>query len=99
MSGSDDCQALAIGVADNVAVALADLAAGSLARVRIGAAIMDVTTVSAIPLGHKLALTAIGVGEDVVKYGAVMARATRDIAPGEHVHVHNVASRRAGGGS
>lgn len=45
-----------------------------------------------IPAGHKLALQAIPAGEYVIKYGQIIGRATRDIAPGEWVHTHNVAS-------
>ena len=42
--------------------------------------------------GHKYALRAIRAGENVIKYGMPIGHATRDIAPGEHVHVHNVAT-------
>ena len=42
--------------------------------------------------GHKYALCAIRAGENVVKYGMPIGHATCDIAPGEHVHVHNVAT-------
>jgi altronate dehydratase len=44
-----------------------------------------------IPFGHKAALQAISRGEAVIKYGVTIGRATQDIAPGEHVHVHNCA--------
>ena len=40
--------------------------------------------------GHKYALRPIAAGENVVKYGMPIGRATEPIAPGEHVHVHNV---------
>lgn len=43
--------------------------------------------------GHKLALHPIAAGEDVVKYGAPIGIATCDIAKGDHVHLHNLASR------
>lgn len=43
-------------------------------------------------LGHKLACAPIRPGETVVKYGAPIGRATRDIAFGAHVHTHNIAS-------
>ena len=36
--------------------------------------------------GHKYALRALAVGEDVVKYGMPIGHATAPIAPGEHVH-------------
>jgi altronate hydrolase len=42
--------------------------------------------------GHKYARRAIAAGEAVVKYGMPIGHATRDIAPGEHVHVHNLAT-------
>ncbi len=45
-----------------------------------------------IPAGHKYALTAIPAGGEVIKYGAVIGRATRPIAPGEWVHTHNLRS-------
>ena len=43
--------------------------------------------------GHKIALTAIAAGSPVVKYGNVIAEATRDIAAGEWVHTHNARTR------
>jgi len=42
--------------------------------------------------GHKYARRAIAAGESVVKYGQPIGHATRAIAPGEHVHVHNLAT-------
>jgi altronate hydrolase len=44
-----------------------------------------------IALGHKMALIAHASGAPVVKYGAVIGHATCDIAPGDHVHLHNLA--------
>lgn len=43
-----------------------------------------------IPLGHKFALMPIAAGDPVVKYGTTVGLASQDIAPGEHVHIHNV---------
>ncbi len=45
-----------------------------------------------IPAGHKYALTTIPEGAPVIKYGAVIGRATRPIAAGEWVHTHNLRS-------
>lgn len=42
-----------------------------------------------IAFGHKAALRAIAAGEPVLKYGIAIGVATRDIAAGAHVHVHN----------
>ena len=43
-----------------------------------------------IPAGHKIALRDIGKGEAVIKYGAVIGRATAPIRAGEWVHTHNL---------
>lgn len=43
-----------------------------------------------VPRGHKFALRDIKAGEEVVKYGMPIGRATGDIRRGEHVHVHNL---------
>ncbi|GAB4394140.1 MAG: altronate dehydratase family protein [Kiloniellaceae bacterium] len=48
-----------------------------------------VTTANRIPTGHKVATRAIAEGEPVIKYDQIIGFATRDIAPGAHVHVHN----------
>ncbi len=47
-----------------------------------------------IPLGHKIALREIKVGDTIVKYGHDVGRATAGIGPGHHVHVHNVKTKR-----
>jgi hypothetical protein len=48
-----------------------------------------------IGLCHKFALHAIARGALVHKYGEAIGQATRDIRAGEHVHTHNLKSRRA----
>lgn len=50
-----------------------------------------------IPYGHKIALCPIIKGSDIVKYGESLGEASRDITPGEHVHVHNLDSKRGRG--
>src|SRR5262249_45361391 len=52
----------------------------------------SVTLAGRIGLGHKVALRPIKKGEAVYKYGQIIGFASKDIAPGEHVHVHNVAA-------
>ena len=42
------------------------------------------------PLGHKIARRAIAAGDVVTKYGVPVGRATKDIAEGDHVHLHNL---------
>jgi len=46
--------------------------------------------------GHKYALRDIAAGENVLKYGMPIGHATRAIARGEHVHVHNLATNLSG---
>ena len=47
---------------------------------------------SVAPRGHKVALRPIAKGEAVVKYGFPIGKATADIAEGEWVHSHNLAT-------
>ena len=86
---------------DNVATALVDLAPGMRVEADIGSGAADSKVVvearAPIPFGHKIALGPIGKGEPVLKYGEVIGLATADIAPGDHVHVHNVESQRGRG--
>ncbi len=49
---------------------------------------------SNIPIGHKLAIRAITSGDTIIKYGVDIGRAVADIGPGEHLHVHNVKTKR-----
>ncbi|MDQ7990039.1 MAG: UxaA family hydrolase [Candidatus Dactylopiibacterium sp.] len=55
---------------------------------------VQVTVRDAIPIGHKLALTDIAEGSDVIKYGQVIGRAVAAIPRGAHLHVHNVKTKR-----
>ena len=85
--------ALVISDRDNVATALQPLDDGRVLEV----AGVSVTVREAIPSGHKIAIRAIAAGEPVMKYGSPIGTATADIAPGAHVHTHNVASGRGRG--
>ena len=85
--------AIALDPADDVAVALRDVAAGTV-RVRQGERIRDVVLKTPIALGHKLALRQLSAGDAVRKYGQPIGAATAPIAVGEHVHVHNLRSLR-----
>jgi altronate dehydratase small subunit len=90
-------QAIAIKKEDNVATAICDIDAEQAAAVGIEEENLTITVHQAIPLGHKLALRLIRNGDDILKYGTVIGRATQEIQPGEHVHVHNVESTRGRG--
>jgi (2R)-sulfolactate sulfo-lyase subunit alpha len=47
-----------------------------------------------IPIGHKLALADMKVGDTVYKYGEDIGRVVAPIRAGEHAHVHNVKTKR-----
>lgn len=47
-----------------------------------------------IPIGHKVALKDIKAGETIIKYGQDIGKAIADIGKGEHLHVHNVKTKR-----
>ena len=50
-----------------------------------------VTVRGLIPAGHKIATCAIRAGQPVRRYNQIIGIATADIAPGGHVHTHNLA--------
>ncbi len=52
-----------------------------------------VTTASAIPSGHKVALRPIATDAPVRKYGEIIGYARAPIVPGDHVHEHNLEYR------
>ncbi len=84
MSGAE-ARAKRIHPSDDVAVALAPLSKGAQA--------LGVTALCDIPSGHKMALRAIRRGEDVIKYGMPIGRATEDIPLGAWVHTHNLTTK------
>jgi altronate hydrolase len=51
----------------------------------------DVRALGAIPAGHKVALREIEAGEQVIRYGNSIGRASAKIREGERVHTHNLA--------
>ena len=67
---------------DNVVTATRALQAGHHVE--------GVVTTGLIPSGHKIAVRAIAKGQQVRKYAQFIGLAHEDIAPGDHVHTHNV---------
>jgi (2R)-sulfolactate sulfo-lyase subunit alpha len=47
-----------------------------------------------VPIGHKVALADLAVGDTVVKYGQDIGRIVAPVAKGEHVHVQNLKTKR-----
>jgi len=97
VSSKSRIDAIAIRENDNVATALRDLAVGEEIVVGVTDRTLSVTVRQAIPFGHKLALTDIPAGTDILKYGEVMGRATQEIPAGAHAHIHNIESLRGRG--
>ena len=93
------CQGLALvlGDQDNVATAIDDIPEAGEYPVMFKDGIKTVNVLVAIPFGHKFAVSDIAAGGDIVKYGEVIGEATTNIKTGEHVHVHNVVSKRGRG--
>lgn len=73
---------------DSVAVALAALSKGEEAE--------GVVLAEDIEKGHKFALKDIAKGQQVIKYGEVIGRATDDIKAGQHIHSHNMSTNLSG---
>ncbi len=70
--------------ADDVVIARVDIPADTLI------ASESVRTLAAIPAGHKVAVREVRAGHPVRRYSQIIGFATRDIRPGEHVHVENL---------
>jgi (2R)-sulfolactate sulfo-lyase subunit alpha len=55
---------------------------------------IDVTARADIPIGHKVALSDMAVGDTVIKYGIDMGKVVAPIKKGEHAHVQNIKTKR-----
>jgi altronate hydrolase len=73
--------------ADNIAIARVPLSPGQEVRVNG----RSITVEDPVPAGHKIAIAAVGAGENVLRYGQLIGRARVRIEPGRHVHTHNIA--------
>lgn len=52
------------------------------------------TATQDVPIGHKVALADLSEGGTVIKYGEDIGKLVSDVAKGEHVHVHNLKTKR-----
>ena len=79
---------LCLNAKDDVLIALRDIAPGtSLSTPNSG----EIVTAVQIPAGHKVAVRQIAAGSPVRRYNQIIGFASRQISPGDHVHVHNLA--------
>ena len=47
-----------------------------------------------ISLGHKIAMKDLNEGDTILKYGHDIGKVVKNIKKGEHVHVHNVKTKK-----
>jgi len=85
-----------IDAKDNVATALTSIQSGNTVMVVSSSQkkVCEIKIAQAVPFGHKLAIKAIRKGDKVIKYGEPIGHASRDIGPGDCVHIDNVNSNR-----
>ncbi len=82
---------------DNVAVVVVE---GVTAGMAMTGWIMDedrmigVQAQQDIPIGHKVALKDMAVGDTVWKYGIDMGKVVAPVQTGQHAHVHNIKTKR-----
>lgn len=86
--------ALIIDPNDNVIVAIEPIRAGEAVNYLCNGKNCSLTAACDIKIYHKLACRFIAKGEPVCKYGQHIGVAACDIQVGEHVHTHNVESKR-----
>lgn len=83
-----DARLVLLSPADNCLIACSHLPAGTAVQLEGG----SVRLATDIGLGHKLARHAIAAGDKVRKYDAVIGSLHAPVAPGEHIHTHNLDS-------
>ena len=74
---------------DNVVIALKQLNKGDKVQ---GKDIGELEVLDDTPKSHKIALKDIARGEEIIKYGEVIAVSSEDIKKGQWVHTHNLKS-------
>lgn len=88
---SSQSAAFLVNKADNVVTMLSDTESGENVRI-LGDVPLEsnqkILILQKINAGHKSALFDIKNGDDIIKYGVVIGRATKDIKKGEWVHLH-----------
>jgi (2R)-sulfolactate sulfo-lyase subunit alpha len=55
---------------------------------------VQIQSVDEIQLGHKIAMIDLNEGDTILKYGHDIGKVVKSIKKGEHVHVHNVKTKK-----
>ena len=81
---------------DTVGVAVVEIKAGDQVRGKFldSEDEIEIKALMDIPLGHKIALQDAAVDDTTLKYGHDVGRIAANIKVGEHVHVHNLKTKR-----
>lgn len=82
---------------DNVGVVVVeDLAAGTemLGVITETDTTLNLKALADIPIGHKVALSDLGAGDTIIKYGVDIGKMVGDAPVGGHVHTHNLKTKR-----
>jgi len=82
-------KAVLVDEKDNVVTAVSDVKNGEDVAYKVGSGMKQIKASEDIPYGHKVALTRIAKGNDIIKYGETIGRAKSAIEPGQWVHTHN----------
>jgi len=82
---------------DNVGVVVVEgLTAGTemLCVITADDSTFNLTAKDDVPIGHKIALKDLNVGDTAMKYGEDIGKFVTAVGKGAHVHVHNVKTKR-----
>jgi len=90
-------RALMMHPQDNVATGVEEIGAGEEVAVPLAGKSLTLIATETIPFGFKIALQGIPQGQIIRKYGETIGRASREIAKGSLVHIHNLEGTRARG--
>jgi len=55
---------------------------------------VKIQSINEIQLGHKIAMIDFNEGDTILKYGHDIGKVVKSIKKGEHVHVHNVKTKK-----
>jgi (2R)-sulfolactate sulfo-lyase subunit alpha len=55
---------------------------------------VQIQSINEILLGHKIAMVDLNVDDTILKYGHDIGKVVKPIKKGEHVHVHNVKTKK-----
>ena len=55
---------------------------------------LNIQSLDEIPLGHKIALQDLKKGDTILKYGHDIGKVVKSTKKGEHIHVHNVKTKK-----